>query len=115
MIPEYMMGVDDYKEHSPEYWRDMDRMNGKMYYTETMDKSMHDGRDGRSWKSRRGYMESKELHRANTPEDKQHKMKELEKYMGELSTDITEMIADASPEERSLLKQKLQVLTQKIN
>ena len=34
--------------------------------------------------------------------------------MAELSGDITEMINDASPEERSLLKQKLQVLTQKV-
>lgn len=108
--PYYHMMPDMYKEHDPEYWRDMDRKDGRMYYTEPT----HDGKDGRSWKSRRGYMETKELHKDNSPESKQHKMKELEKYMGELSTDITEMIVDASPEERSLLKQKLQILTQKI-
>lgn len=114
--PYYHMTPEMYREHDPEWYRDMDRRDKNvMYYTEPMDKQIHDGKDGRSWKSRRGYMESKELHKSNTAEDKQHKMKELEKYMGELSTDITEMIADASPEERSLLKQKLQVLTQKIN
>lgn len=113
--PYYHMTPEMYREHEPEWYRDMDRRDKNvMYYTEPIDKQVHDGKDGRSWKSRRGYMESKELHRTNTPEDKQHKMKELEKYMGELSTDITEMIVDASPEERSLLKQKLQVLTQKI-
>ena len=113
--PYYHMNPDMYREHDPEYWRDMDRKDGKMYYTEpiTMDKA-HDAREGRSGMMRRSYMETKEMHKANTPEDKQQKMKELEKYMGELSTDITEMISDASPEERNLLKQKLQVLTQKI-
>jgi hypothetical protein len=69
-----------------------------------------DGREGRSGQSRRSYMESKEMGK-----EKQEKMKELEKYMGELSSDVTEMISDASPEEKTMLKNKLQVLTQKIN
>lgn len=105
-------------DHDAEYRRDLDRHDGRMYYTEPIrmeDKErMRDGREGRSGMSRRAYMETKELHKSNTPEDKQHKMRELEKYMGELSGDISEMISDASPEERSLLKQKLQVLAQKI-
>lgn len=118
MMP-YEMSVGDYKEHSPEYWRDVDRANGRLYFSEPMKETTnmanaHDKKDGRSWKSRRGYMESKELHKANTPEDKQQKMRDLEAYTKELAEDVTEMIADASPEERSLLKQKLQVLTQKI-
>ena len=113
--PYYHMTPDMYREHSPEYYRDLDRSEGRLYYAEpiTMDKA-HDAREGRSGMMRRSYMETKEMHKANTPEDKQQKMKELEKYMGELSSDITEMISDASAEERSLLKQKLQVLTQKI-
>lgn len=119
MEPEYHLPLDMYHKYSPEELRDMDRNSkGVMYYTEpntNEDVRLQDKKYGRSWKSRRGYMESKELHKDNTPESKQYKMKELEKYMGELSTDISEMIADASSEERSLLKQKLQVLTQKIN
>ena len=39
---------------------------------------------------------------------------ELEEYMKELSTDVTEMIGDASPEEKSMLKTKMQTLLQKI-
>lgn len=73
-----------------------------------------DGREGRSGQSRRSYMESKEANKGNSPQEKQEKMKELEKYMGELGSDITEMISDASPEERALLKQKMQVLVQKL-
>jgi hypothetical protein len=74
-----------------------------------------DGREGRSGDARRGYMETKEMHKGNSAEDKQHKMKELENYMKELSTDVTEMIEGASSEEKNMLKNKLQVLMQKIN
>ena len=41
-------------------------------------------------------------------------MRELEDYLKELSTDVTEMIEGASPEEKSMLKNKMQVLMQKI-
>lgn len=84
--------------------------SGQRGYSE----SERDSREGRSGSARRGYMETKELHKMNTPEAKQHKMKELEHYMSELSGDITEMISDASPEEKNLLKAKLQTLTTKI-
>ena len=56
------------------------------------------------------YMESKEMHH-----DKTIQMKELEKYMHELGSDISEMIDDATPEERELLKNKLMHLVQKID
>lgn len=120
--PYYHMTPEQYREHDPEYWRDMDRHMGKMYYTEPITmganrstmSGMRDSREGRSGQSRRTYMETKEMHRSNTPEDKQQKMKELEKYMGELSGDITEMISDASNEEKTMLKSKLQTLAQKI-
>lgn len=68
-----------------------------------------DSREGRSGSARKGYMETKEMGK-----DKQEKMKELENYMKELSSDVTEMISDASPEEKSMLKQKMQVLMTKI-
>lgn len=120
---EYHMTPEMYREHDPEYYRDMDRDMGRMYYTETGmsgntgDSSrtgMRDGREGRSGMSRRSYMQTKEMHPDNSQESKQMKMKELEKYMGELSGDITEMIAGASNEEKTMLKAKLQTLMQKI-
>ena len=123
---EYHMTPEMYREHDPEYYRDMDRNIGRMYYTETGMREntgnssrtgnggMRDGREGRSGASRRSYIETKEMHPDNSQESKQMKMKELEKYMGELSGDITEMIAGASNEEKTMLKAKLQTLMQKI-
>lgn len=115
--PMYHMTPEMYREHDPEWYRDIDRNTRNiMYYTDTknMGSEMRDSREGRSWKSRKTYMETKELHSGNTPEDKQHKMRELEKYLSELGSDISEMIANASNEERALAKQKLQVLAQKM-
>lgn len=68
-----------------------------------------DSREGRSGQSRRGYMEAKEQGK-----DKQEKMKNLEEYMRELGSDVTEMIDGASQEEKTMLKNKLSVLMQKI-
>lgn len=120
---EYHMTPEMYREHDPEYYRDMDRDMGRMYYTDTGMREntgnssrtgMRDGREGRSGISRRSYMQTKEMHPDNSQESKQAKIKELEKYMGELSGDITEMIAGASNEEKTMLKAKLQTLMQKI-
>jgi hypothetical protein len=113
-----------------EWRRDMDMHRGRMYYAENdgmgnvsggmassrhQAASMSDGKEGRSGHSRRSYMETKEMNRGNTAEEKQRKLKELENYMSELSGDITEMIADASPEEKNMLKAKLSTLATKIN
>ena len=166
--PYYHMTPEMMREHDPEYWRDMDRNMGKMYYTPTSGGNSggrsgnsgmsggnmggnsggstrgysdgfddgqrrgyedgyrdgesrgrsqvgrRDGREGRSGQSRRSYMETKEMNKGNSPQEKQEKMKELEKYMKELAEDVAEMIEDATPEERSLAKQKMQVLLQKM-
>ena len=118
-----------------EHYRDMDRMDGRMYYTSGSmgtnsmgsqgqssdgssnmsgnrgysDRMDRDNKEGRSGERRRGYMEAKEKGM-----DKQSKMKELEEYMKELSSDVTEMINDASQDEKTMLKNKMQVLMQKI-
>ena len=112
----YMPMMYDYDWDNMQMDRDMDREHGKMYYTEPMtmrnDNQAHS--ESRYDRARRGYEESKAMHKGNTAEDKQQKMKELENYMKELSTDVTDMISDMSPEEKSLMKQKMQVLMQKI-
>ncbi|MGN0345923.1 MAG: hypothetical protein ACI4DU_01425 [Lachnospiraceae bacterium] len=107
--PYYHMTPDMYREHDPEYWRDMDKhTKGVMYYTEPITM------ESRYDKAKRGYEESKMTHKENTPEHKQAKLKELEMYLKELSEDVTQLIADATPEERAMVKNKMQVLTQKI-
>ena len=65
--------------------------------------------ESNSSRSRRNYMEGKVSHN-----DKIKQMQELENYVRELGQDLTEMIQDASPEEKQLLQQKIQTLATKI-
>lgn len=81
--------------------------NGRNYYEDPAE--WRDEREGRSHMSRRMYMEAKDMKR-----DKATQLRELEKYMQELSQDITEMIADASPEEKQYLEKKITALASKI-
>lgn len=82
---------------------------GMNYYTEMPNSLWRDPREGRSPMRRRMYMEGKEMHN-----DTNSQLRELEAYLQELSTDITEMIKDASPEERATLHQKMTTLASKI-
>lgn len=115
----------------PMYYRNgnryYDQMNGAMYYNGQNGRSgggngssahyqdfpyermMQDPNMGRSPEKRKAYMEGKQNH-----QDKTKQIQELEKYMQELSQDITEMIMDASPEEKTMLQQKLNVLATKV-
>lgn len=126
----------------PVYLRNMDRNSGRMYYDgasypqggnsnsggqggnsggsryfqDTMMpyyeypmELMRDQREGRSPMSRKNYMEAKEK-----SHDPSTHMKELEKYLQELSEDVTEMIQKATPEEKQLLQQKISLLATKI-
>ena len=78
-------------------------------YYDFMEPVARDLREGRSPRTRRMYMEAKEQHQG-----KEVQMQELEKYMGELSQDITEMIGDATLEEKQMLHKKLAALTSKV-
>ena len=112
-----------YREYLPrevyypsEWDRDVDKKFGRMYFTDPSQpihssylSEFRDVREGRSPISRKMYMESKEMHKG-TPQQ----MKELEKYIQELSQDIIEMIKDATPEEKVMLQQKLSTLATKI-
>lgn len=119
-----------YNKMYPDYYRDRERNGGYMYYpggggnnsssttnnggttsyyTEMPYDMRRDPREGRSPIRRRMYMEGKEMHK-----DSNSQMKELEAYLQELSTDITEMIRDASPEEKATLHQKMTTLANKI-
>lgn len=132
-IPMYMpQGYPNYRDMDREYGRmyyenrgmerregmrnrDMrSRMNRDMEYEgsereERYPMEIRDAREGKSPISRKNYIESKELHQGVPAQ-----MKELEKYLQELSQDITEMIADATPEEKTVLQQKLSILASKI-
>ena len=79
------------------------------YYERELPWEMRDEREGRSHMSRKNYMEAKEK-----SHDPSTHMKELEKYLQELSQDVTEMIQKATPEEKQLLQQKISLLATKI-
>lgn len=93
--------------------RDMDRNKGKMYYSDHRpnipDSTMRDQREGRSPMNRKMYIEAKEMHHG-----KEVQLKELENYMQELTTDIVDMIRDASPEEKQLMQKKIAALAEKV-
>ena len=121
-------------KYNPDYryydrGRDMDKPYGRMYYEDhykepyTGDRKIgygsdgigsypieiRDRREGRSPVVRKTYMERK-MH----GETKEAQMHELEKYLHELSNDITEMIEGASTEEKQMLKSKMTTLANKI-
>lgn len=68
-----------------------------------------DPKEGRSGRSRRQYLDGKMKHH-----DSATQMRELEKYMSELSDDIVEMLDKASLEERQYLAKKMTTLATKI-
>lgn len=94
--------------------RDMDREYGRMYYTEPTTGSNMRMTESSYDRAKRNYTETKEMHKGNTQEDKEHKMKSLDSYAKELTSDITGMVADMTAEEKNLLRNKLSNLVSKI-
>lgn len=132
---DYEMTPEMYRMYSPEYLRDIDRMDGKMYYSggsssggnsssgmSTQGGSMGGSQGGsrgysdggqqtsRTENARRGYVEAKEMHKGNSAEDKETKRKELDKWITEFSSDVKQMVGEMSPEEKTVLKAKLNSL-----
>ena len=106
----YRRGYEEppYWHMTPEMYRDMDKENGRMYYTEPM------YTESRYESAKRAYTESKELHKGNEPQDKEAKMRELEKYMKEMSDDLLNLMKGMSQEEMNMVKSKLSVLVSKM-
>lgn len=157
--PYYHMTPEMMREHDPEYWRDVDRHMGKMYFTPMSggDRSGQSGssmsgrntggnsggstrgysdgydegqrrgysegyeqgsRDGESRgrsqggnsrydKARRGYEESKEKHKGNTPQDNSENMKSLEELLNSTGDVIVKDYAPKmSQSERAMAAQK---------
>lgn len=109
------------QDHEMQYRQYLEDNNGsqKSYYSETNPSSsgnrgnnngngQSNGGD-RSSMTRRMYMEHKRAHA-----DKAIKMRDLENYMAELCQDMTEMIEDASPEEKKTLEKKMTTLASKV-
>lgn len=129
----HIMTADMYHDYTPEMLRDMDREIGKMYYSgsgsqggmssaQSSGGSMGGsrgyesgrGQSSRSENARRGYEESKMM-QDGSPESKKKAMESLENYLKELSEDMTDLVGKMDANEKSMLKNKLQVLAQKVS
>ena len=106
--PYYHMTPDMYREHEPEYWRDMDRKDGKMYYTKPITM------ESRYDKAKRMYTETKAKHNSGSVEDKQLTLKEGEKMLNVIIDELMEMVSDATPEMKNMIKTKGMSAMQKI-
>lgn len=111
--------------YTERHYRDVDRdSQQRMYYHDNTTKkdqssiyyteedypiSFHDTWEGRSPIKRKMYMESKATHQNNNKI-----MKDLENYMSELTTDIVEMLEKATPEEKMIVQNKINMLSNKI-
>lgn len=119
----HMMNREDLQDWDSmserERMRDLDRASrGRMYYTETepmrKDGDMRDSREGKAGMMRKGYMETKEMHKGTTPQDKEANMHSLESYLKELSEDLTELLPYMIPEERQMAKTRITTLAAKM-
>ena len=112
----YMPMMYDYDWDNMQMDRDMDREHGKMYYTEPMtmrnDNQTHS--ESRYDRARRGYEETKAMHKSGSVEDKKKTMESLEHYMKELSEEMAELIESMDANEKTMVRSKLQTLAQKV-
>lgn len=123
-----------------DHYRDMDRDNGRMYYTSNGRSANNDGNrstssmsDGRSYNDGTRYytepypIEVRDHREGRSPlrrksymeskelhHPKETQMKELEDYLKELGHDIMDMITEATPEEKQILQKKITELAGKI-
>lgn len=110
---DYEMTPEMYEKYPAEYYRDIDRQSGKMYFTDmSMDPSMRDAKEGRSGMSRKTYMETKQMHTNDTQDSKNIKAKKLDEFFGDLYEDMKEMAHDMSNEEKTVWKQRVSKLNQ---
>lgn len=107
--PYYHQMPEDYRSWSDmpdrERMRDLDRMGGRMHYTEPV----RDSREGRSGSLRKAYMETKEMHK-----DKDTTMQALEKFLRALSEEIIELSKGMGQDERTMLRSNMANTTNKI-
>lgn len=140
----YYTAPTGYNKVYPDYYRDMERENGYMYYPRMYSEggsgstgmrsngtgmNSTTGMHGNtSYYTEPGMMMARDPRQGRAAirrrmymegkemhKDPNSQLKELEAYLQELSSDITEMIKDASPEERATLRQKMATLANKIN
>lgn len=88
-------------------------------YSEGYEQGNRDGRsqggNSRYERAKRGYEETKEKHKGNTPEDKRMNMAEFEKVLNIVLDEIDDMLQDAPQEMKNMAKTKGMARLQKIS
>lgn len=101
--------------HIDPHDRDIDREKyERMYYTEPKTKVEVIEKESDYDKAKHYYTETKAVHSGTSTEDKDKKMKALEKYMQELGLDISELVNGMTEEEKNMLRTKMSTLITKI-
>lgn len=93
--PHYRMTPEMYKNRSAEEWRDMDKKQGRMYYTAPMHHF-------------KKYYEHKGM------ADDNKKLESLEQDLKEISEEVTQLVGEMNNSEKQMLRTKLQTIAQKI-
>ena len=103
-VTEAMKGEGAYGD-----WPEETLYNKKKDYHLIDDSLRYDECYGKSCMNRKAYLEAK-----HNNKDKAIQLRELEKYMQELTSDMIEMIQDSSPEEKQYLEKKISSLATKV-
>lgn len=144
-MPYMHMYPEMYGGMTPEEMRDMDLDMNRMYYSggrpaprmqranstsagRSADiRGYEDGyRDGemagrskmsnsRYDNARRGYSESKEMHKGNSKEDNEENLRNLEKILAVIDEDVKELMPNMTPSEKTMLKAKFSTWAQKVS
>ena len=103
------MEKQEYRYQTPEYYREIDDYFASGEKKGESSMYMHDEREGRSPMKRKMYMESK-----LTNQDTSKSMRELESYLQYLTADMMELLEHATPEEKTIVQKKVNMLATKI-
>lgn len=114
--PYYHMTPEMYRDHDAEWYRDMDRKSRNvMYFSDPIRNSDSEKHvESRYDRAKRMYTETKDMHKSGSVEDKQITLKEGEKMLNVIFDEIDEMLADATPEMKNMVKTKAMTRIQKI-
>lgn len=73
------------------------------------------GSNSRYDNARRGYSESKEMHKGNSKEDNDENLRNLEKILAVIDEDVKELMPNMTPSEKTMLKSKFATWAQKVS
>lgn len=100
ITPEKRDRFDDHKMYYPEYLRDLDRNDGRMYYPDKID-SRYD-------LAVHNYSKAKDMYKDNTPEENERNMKNLGELLNIFDEDVIKKLSPKmSPAEKNMAAQKL--------